>query len=457
MQINDFNNNQSYSLEKLPVDTNSDLDSFNSQKFSDKIKLLEFSNLIDKWEQELLFSENGFFSFKGKKTQEKAKEFIDELQNFSESVLKEMNFSLPESTKAASIIKKLKIDNISSEMNKYVSEQMHDWQVDTLSDALNLSIEKAVLYKNNPQLIDKSYQNAMRVFDLLAQIENWNDKTLSHKICMFRSDFYKKIIDDFIKDKNISCFQLFQKYKKFLLIDNLDEYEKQIISLKNNIVAYNWAKELFSYNLSDSENEKEINTLKDKNLELLVRNFLKLFKKQKIKNEDFKNNEFINSVWQNITDTLQINPEKALLYIDSSQKESYKKSQKEYIDKFLKNGSINTDFKQFSDLLQELSDDCLKFKEKNLNDLRHLFSNDDFDMFINFQKMNCDKLLILGSDISFIKTQLKKLKINSEEKFYSIFKIFYSESQLKNKNSDHISLQDKNKLINEILLRFSDK
>ena len=117
------------------------------------------------------------------------------------------------------------------------------------------------------------------------------------------------------------------------------------------------------------------------------------------------------------------------MYIDSSQKESFKKSQKEYIDKFLKNGSINTDFKQFSDLLQELSDDYLKFKEKNLNDLRHLFSNEDFDMFINFQKMNYDRLLILSSDIS----------------------------QLKNKNSDHISLQDKNKLINEILLRFSDK
>ena len=71
--------------------------------------------------------------------------------------------------------------------------------------------------------------------------------------------------------------------------------------------------------------------------------------------------------------------------------------------------------------------------------------------------MNYERLLILSSDISFIKTQLKKLKINSEEKFYFIFKIFYFESQLKNKNSDHVSLQDKNKLIIEILLRFSDK
>ena len=56
----------SFSLRKIDVPSETVLDN----DFSlDKVKILDFSNSIDKWEEELLLSDEGFFSLKGKKIQ----------------------------------------------------------------------------------------------------------------------------------------------------------------------------------------------------------------------------------------------------------------------------------------------------------------------------------------------------------------------------------------------------
>ena len=60
MQDNLFNNNKSgnsYSVRKIPVSAAADR--INSSENTDKIKILEFSSLIDSWEKEILFSEKG--------------------------------------------------------------------------------------------------------------------------------------------------------------------------------------------------------------------------------------------------------------------------------------------------------------------------------------------------------------------------------------------------------------
>ena len=68
----------SFSLRKIDVFDENVLDN----DFSlDKVKILDFSNSIDKWEQELLFSENGFYSLKGKDVENKVKEFYSEIRN----------------------------------------------------------------------------------------------------------------------------------------------------------------------------------------------------------------------------------------------------------------------------------------------------------------------------------------------------------------------------------------
>ena len=86
---NKFSNN--FSMRKIPVSNkqNQDIDDINF----DKIKILELCNSIDKWEQEILFDEKGFYSVKGKDVKEKLPEFEKELEDFINVKISEVSFS----------------------------------------------------------------------------------------------------------------------------------------------------------------------------------------------------------------------------------------------------------------------------------------------------------------------------------------------------------------------------
>ena len=72
---------QSFSMRKIPFVQKENLFSDNSVN-TNEIKILELSNIIDAWEKEVLFSNKGFFSLKGKDVENKSKEFAQELEKF---------------------------------------------------------------------------------------------------------------------------------------------------------------------------------------------------------------------------------------------------------------------------------------------------------------------------------------------------------------------------------------
>ena len=90
--LNQKNNEfESFSVRKIPtIPKEVNLSEIDDEKL-DKIKILELCNHIDEWEKEVLFSENGFFSTKGKEVKNKSKEFISELDRFISSKISSMN------------------------------------------------------------------------------------------------------------------------------------------------------------------------------------------------------------------------------------------------------------------------------------------------------------------------------------------------------------------------------
>ena len=113
----------SYSIRKIPVVYKENIDSENIDSI-DKIKILEISNFIDKWEQEILFSENGFYSLKGKNVENKTKEFIQELNELVNSKIFEINFSDSMYKEIISDIKNKKIAAIKKQMSQEEYESL---------------------------------------------------------------------------------------------------------------------------------------------------------------------------------------------------------------------------------------------------------------------------------------------------------------------------------------------
>ena len=82
----------SFSLRKIDILVKNEFE--NTQKLSlDKVKILNFSNSIDKWEREILFSDNGFYSLKGKDVEDKTKEFYLELKKFVNMKISELKLN----------------------------------------------------------------------------------------------------------------------------------------------------------------------------------------------------------------------------------------------------------------------------------------------------------------------------------------------------------------------------
>ncbi len=455
--LNDSIKEASFSLRKIDVKQTEVIDE-NITFDSDKVKILEFSNLIDKWEKELLFSENGFFSIKGKEIEGKTKEFYSELKKFINMKISEMKLKTSKSVDIVSDIKDKKLKVVLDQMEKYEKEQLSKWETQVYEEGLKSAINRAVLYKDNEQIIFSSLNNGLSILRTLAQKENWDSKIFKSKVDLFEADFFLSLINSYVFDKDLKAIVLFEKYKDKLIIDNIEKFEEGLLSLKNNVIAYNWAKELFSYNLSTTENKKEINEIKDLEIKKLVQNFLQEFQKQKEKIEEKEQQIKNEENWKQILSILESEPDKAFLYIDFSMDKKHQKSKENYIKMILKKGQIETDKKVFLELLKEIYVDFSAFKEKSLSDYREFLSKEDYEKFVEFQKMSVDEYNFFSSDYAFLTEKFKQNDITNEEDLYTFVQLIFSlKNDYSSKNKKEFDFETKEKLIEVVLKRFIKK
>ncbi len=448
---NDIN---SYSMRKIPV-TLKNKEDILIDNHIDKIKILELSNIIDEWEKELLFSEDGFYSIKGKEVENKTKEFVLELNNFISEKITQMKFEDSSSTAIANQIKKDKVNAIKRQMEIYEQQELSNWQLETYEKAITSSISRAVLYKANDDVISTSFKNGLSVLNLISEKENWNSKIYNYRKEQYKSEFYYSIIQSFIEDKDAKAYGYFEKYKDNLFIEDKEKLESSIKELKTNVIAYNWAKELFSYNLSKDEQEKEIKEIKDFEIEKNVRRYLCEFANLKKKAKEKKQKEDNEKNWQQIKEIISEDINKAYIYIDFSLKPENIKAKKDYINQIQKNGYIETDKKEFMTLISEVFEDFEKFKEKDISDYQHCFSTDDYNFFLNFQKMEKLEFNKQNSDYKYAEKVIKNINLkNDEDKYEFINLMFASISEYKDINGKTADIKERNKIFEAVIERF---
>ncbi|MBQ8886278.1 MAG: hypothetical protein IJY61_01075 [Candidatus Gastranaerophilales bacterium] len=446
-----------FSLRKIPISKKDTHNLDISVEDFDKVKILELSNLIDKWEEELLFSKDGFYSIKGKNIEDKMKEFIKELDSFILKQISLMKFQNEESKKIALEIKRNKVLAIKNEMQKYEQEQLKEWQLNVFEDSLSSAISRAVLYKSNEQIILSSFKNAHDVIRLISQKEKWDNKTYKAKMEEFNSRFYYYLISEFIQDKDSKAVSYFDKFKDFLLKDEKENLEKNLKEFKVNVIGFNFAKELFSYKLSDVEQEKELRAIKDEEIKNAVKKFLSEFissdKKQKIEDEKKKNLEN----WQEIIDIVEQDIDKAYLYIDYSLSNASINAKKHYISSMKKYKCIVTDKKKFIDLITELFEDFIAFKQKDISDFQASFSKEDYNLLLNFQNLSIQEFEKINIDYKYLFSQTKDINFKKQDDKYDFIKLIFSSfSEYKKNNKKEADLKARNEIIDLILNRFKE-
>ncbi len=446
-----------YSMRKIPI-MKKDSQEVLIESDIDKVKILELSNFIDEWEKELLFSETGFFSLKGRSVENKTKEFIEELDQLISTKIYEINFSKQESKNIIIEIKKRKLDAIKSQMLAYEKNEMKNWEFEVYENSIKSCIQRAVLYKNNPEIIDSSFKNGISIIETMAEKEKWNDKTLTVRRNIFEADFFFEIINSFILARDAKASFYFERYKGKLAAKDKITLDEAIKTLKNNVIAYNWAKELFSYEMSPENNEKEIKEIKDKELQFFVRKYLAEFMQEKKKEEKIKEQEKNEKNWKEIISILEKEPDKAELYIDYTLSKESINSKKNYIKMIRKDGYTTTNRTSFLNLIKMMFDDYEKFKQEDISNYRKDLSVEDYNLIEKMRSFSAAEYTFLNSDYSYIQSRLSTKQIDGKEDLYKLIKlVIAAKDNYVSIKKEEPDIEKRNKIIDEVLARYNDK
>ena len=176
---------------------------------------------------------------------------------------------------------------------------------------------------------------------------------------------------------------------------------------------------------------------------------------KRIKDREEKDNNIKN--WNEIKEILQTQPDRAFLYIDYTADLENIRIKKDYVKQILKSGSITTDKKKFVDLLQEYFEDFEKFKEKDISDYIQCLSEEDYDLFLQYQKIKTSEFESLFFDYEYIKKIIKDAGIKKTEDIYNFIKLlinsFKEYELINNKKTD---LEQRSKIIKTVEERFKN-
>jgi len=437
-----------YTLRKIPVSNFREENAELKEKEIDDIKILELSNTIDKWEQEVLFSDGGFYSLDGREAQEKKKDFILELKSFIETETDKIKLLHPASKEAARELKRAKMSALENQMELYAAEKLHEWENEVYENALDLSIKRAVFYKTNPEEIGLSLRNGLKTLEITAEKDKWSRKLYAYKKKYYKSDFYTALIQAFLKDKDINACSYFNTFKDSIISNEKEKLEASVKELRTGVTAYNWAKEAASYNYTSSEYEKELNNIEDEAVKTAAKQFYSDFKQEEKRLNAQKEKEKNAENWKEIKEAVKQDYDSAALLIDYSLSRESIRLKKEYIKQ---RGAVKTDIKAFLKLFEEAFKDFQAFKDKDISDFRGSLNEKDFEIFEKLQNFNSDEFKKADFDYKYSLSLLKERgALKDEEKYDLICAYFISKAEYAELNKKEAGLEARRKLVETI-------
>ena len=410
------------------------------QAVSDYIKILELSNFIDDWEQTVLFSQNGFYSLKGKAAEEKTKELLEVLERDSEKILSEENFKSPLSYQKAEEIKRNKINTIKEKMLAYEESEKLKYEIEITQKTIDASKDKAVSYKNYPEITEKCYLNALSAIGLQSQLLQASKEETNNLIKNFNSDFFESITKSFIDENSPEAKRFYSKNKTFIFEEKRENLEKAISQMEEKQSGFESAKEIFSKEINKSQAFKEVSEIKNENVRKFAKIYLENFFNSKENLEKEQKDKQNKARWEEIDACLEENSDSALSKIDLNADETEINAQISYIKTIIKKGEIETDDKKFFELYKCAFETPEKFPD--IYNFKHCLNKEDFDYFLNLKP---DK-----NEYYELKQHFEK----SEDYNTLLIKTFNLEKKIFEKNANkQISLSQAAELIESVAAR----
>ncbi len=217
-----------------------------------KTKIVELTNELDNYIGQALYDkDNGYFYKTGKNAMGQSDVIMQEYDNYAENLLKNSGLTSDYLLQAQNAVNAER-NNVNTIVNRHDREQTTQWQNTVFSEKESNLLNKAILDRNDDNLLNQNLRQGILAIELHAQNQNWDDDTTQIKINDFISKYHENVLSSLLSDGSLRAKQYYEKNKKFISPEKQNTYLKYIHDEEINYSARATAETLIPKNQEEA-------------------------------------------------------------------------------------------------------------------------------------------------------------------------------------------------------------
>lgn len=381
----------------------------------DKTKVIEVSNMLDKYINDTLNDkDNGYLFKSGKEAMGKSPEIMDGYDKYSDEIISKGGFWGENERYIRNIAaqKRMGLERYSEAHDR---EESDKWQDSVYTDALTNIFNKAINGRNNPADIEKFRKDGYTLLDNYALVKGWDKdpETFEMKKKEFEGNFNAQILDAYLAEGSLKASEYFHKHKDKFTPEVQNRYLQRIHTEEVNYGARTTAESLIgkpaeeAYKFIDGIKNIDERDATEREYNRLIR------QKENIKNQNEK--DALDKFYTTALEKTQKGESLSYSDIPDNLDAETKLNLMRYINS---NGNPETDNDTWEMLYEKSVNDAQGFVELDLNRYRGSLSESEYKSFVKRQEdiRTGDYYTQIKNDDAMIDAALKEMKLNKGKK-----------------------------------------
>ena len=349
----------------------------------DKTKVIEVSNMLDKYINDTLNDkDNGYLFKSGKDAMGKSPEIMDGYDKYSDEIISKGGFWGENERYIRNIAAKKRI-GLERYSEAHDREESDKWQDSVYTDALTNIFNKAINGRNNPADIEKFRKDGYTLLDNYALVKGWDKdpETFEMKKKEFEGNFNAQILDAYLAEGSLKASEYFHKHKDKFTPEVQNRYLQRIHTEEVNYGARATAESLIGK--PTEEAYKFIDGIKNiDERDATEREYNRLLRQEEnIKNRNEK--DALDKFYTTALEKTQKGESLSYSDIPDNLDAETKLNLMKYINS---NGNPETDNDTWEMLYEKSVSDAQGFVELDLNRYRGSLSEGEFKSFLKRQE-----------------------------------------------------------------------
>lgn len=223
----------------------------------DDTKLMEAKNLSSKWVQDnLMDKENGYFYKTGKDAYGKSEGLLNDYDKVMNDFIEKANLTPRNKELAKMSLDKIR-EPIMNQMFSHDYKSGVEWSNNVANDTLNNYLTDAVNSRNDPEMINNSIANGLKIIEWQGSLQHLDDEAVNALKKNYVQNLLGNVLNTKLGEGSLDASEFFEKYKNDLDPQKLPNFVARVKDNELNYTARETAQYLMTLPVEQANNEIE--------------------------------------------------------------------------------------------------------------------------------------------------------------------------------------------------------